>query len=73
MLIKPEFDRGPSNPKNVFVVVLSRNYDLYTCGCKEGILSTKFTAADLDSVPEKLLDINEVPERTLPLYLRTAI
>ena len=60
----PEFDRGPSDPKNLLVVDLSRNDDLYTCGCKEGILSTKFTAADLDSVPDNLLDINEVPECT---------
>ena len=63
----PEFDRGPSDPRNLLVVIMDREDELYTVGCQQGTLRTKYTAADLEVVSEKLLTIDEVPELTLPL------
>ena len=42
----PEFDRGPTDPKNLIVVILEKVEDFYTLGCKAGILSNKYTASD---------------------------
>ncbi|KRZ74729.1 hypothetical protein T10_6626, partial [Trichinella papuae] len=44
---------------------------LYTVGCREGKLASKFTAADLQVISEKLLSIDEVPDDEIPL--RTAV
>ncbi|KRY27616.1 hypothetical protein T01_15273 [Trichinella spiralis] len=44
---------------------------LYTVGCREGKLSSKFTAADLQVISENLLSIDEVPDAEIPL--RTAV
>ena len=47
-LTVPDVDRGPSDPKNLLVVVLKVEKDgLYTVGCREGVLGSKYTAADL--------------------------
>ena len=67
----PEFDRGPTDPKNLIVVILEKIQDFHTLGCKAGILCNKYTASDLDPVAESLLLIEDVPELTLPL--KTAV
>ncbi|KRX34395.1 hypothetical protein T05_147 [Trichinella murrelli] len=44
---------------------------LYTVGCREGKLASKFTAADLQVISENILSIDEVPDTEIPL--RTAV
>ncbi|XP_068229732.1 KRAB-A domain-containing protein 2-like [Palaemon carinicauda] len=67
----PEFDRGPSDSRNLLVVVLQRDEDLYQVGCREGRITTRYTAADMDLVKEKLLTPDEVPD--VEMALRTAV
>ena len=67
----PEFDRGPSDSRNLLVVVLQRDEDLYQVGCREGRITTRYTAADMDPVKEKLLTPDEVPD--VEMALRTAV
>ena len=51
----PDVDRGAADARNLLVVVLSKTNELYQVGCKEGTLTARYTAADLDPVHEKLL------------------
>ncbi|KRY96899.1 hypothetical protein T11_10579 [Trichinella zimbabwensis] len=67
----PDVDRGPADPKNFLVVVMAESEGLYTVGCREGKLASKFTAADLQVISEMLLSIDEVPDDEIPL--RTAV
>ena len=67
----PEVDRGPSDPKNLLVVVLSKENDMYRLGCKEGTLNSCFTRADLDKIDEKLLKVADVPD--IHVTLRAAV
>ena len=67
----PEFDRGPSDARNLLVVVMSKSKDLYKVGCKEGSLRARYTTADLDPINKNLLSVTDVPDVELPL--RTAI
>ncbi|KRZ47643.1 KRAB-A domain-containing protein 2 [Trichinella nativa] len=67
----PDVDRGPADPKNFLVVVMAECEGLYTVGCREGKLASKFTAADLQVISENLLSIDEVPDTEIPL--RTAV
>ena len=67
----PEFDRGPSDARNLLVVVMSKSKDLYKVGCKEGSLRARYTTADLDPINKNLLSVTDVPNVELPL--RTAI
>ena len=67
----PDVDRGPSDPRNILVVVLSENDGLYKVGCREGTLDAKFTAADLEKLPEALIEPHSIPEVTVSL--RTAV
>ncbi|KRY40775.1 hypothetical protein T01_5572 [Trichinella spiralis] len=67
----PDVDRGPADPKNFQVVIMAECEGLYTVGCREGKLSFKFTAADLQVISENLLSIDEVPDAEIPL--RTAV
>ena len=66
----PNVDRGPAHadPKNLIVVVLSVKEGMYTVGCREGILMSKFTVADLH---ENLLVPSDVPD--VELGVRTAV
>ncbi|KRX37350.1 hypothetical protein T05_2406 [Trichinella murrelli] len=63
----PDVDRGPADPKNFLVVVMAECEGLYTVGCREGKLASKFTAADLQVISENLLSIDEVPDTEIPL------
>ncbi|KRY44488.1 KRAB-A domain-containing protein 2 [Trichinella britovi] len=56
----PDVDRGPADPKNFLVVVMAECEGLYTVGCREGKLASKFTAADLQVISENILSIDEV-------------
>ncbi|KRX14635.1 KRAB-A domain-containing protein 2 [Trichinella nelsoni] len=67
----PDVDRGPADPKNFLAVVMAECEGLYTVGCREGKLASKFTAADLQVISENLLSIDEVPDTEIPL--RTAV
>ena len=67
----PEFDRGPSDPRNLLVVILGKINDFYEVGCREGRLINKYTRADLDLVSETLLSPQEVSDAKLTL--RTAV
>ncbi|KRX33087.1 hypothetical protein T05_10111 [Trichinella murrelli] len=67
----PDVDRGPADPKNFLVVVMAECEGLYTVGCREGKLASKFTAADLQVISENLLSIDEVPDTKI--LLRTAV
>ncbi|XP_076049388.1 uncharacterized protein LOC143030070 [Oratosquilla oratoria] len=50
----PDVDRGPTDPKNLLVVVLKENDGLHTVGCREGIIGPKFTAPDLCAIKQPL-------------------
>ncbi|KRZ15154.1 SCAN domain-containing protein 3 [Trichinella zimbabwensis] len=67
----PDVDYGLADPKNFLVVVMAESEGLYTVGCREGKLASKFTAADLQVIPEMLLSIDEVPDDEIPF--RTAV
>ena len=67
----PEVDRGPSDSKNLLVVVLSNDNEIYRVGCKEGIINTRFTRADIDKIGEKLLKVADVPD--VHISLRAAV
>ena len=63
----PEFDRGPRDGRNVLVVILEKENDFYVVGCREGRLTTRYTAADLEPVKEKLLAAADVPNVAMAL------
>ncbi|XP_076033659.1 uncharacterized protein LOC143020791 [Oratosquilla oratoria] len=67
----PDVDRGPTDPKNLLVVVLKENDGLHTVGCREGIIGPKFTAPDLYEEREDLDDddTNAKKEKTVNVYL----
>ncbi|KRY09198.1 hypothetical protein T12_14312 [Trichinella patagoniensis] len=67
----PDVDRGPADPKNFLVVVMAECEGLYTVGCRERKLASKFTAADLQVISEILLSIDKAPDAEIPL--RTAV
>ncbi|KAK4315560.1 hypothetical protein Pmani_013251 [Petrolisthes manimaculis] len=67
----PEFNRVPSDSRNLLVVVLQRDEDLYQVGCREGRITTRYTAAVMDPVKEKPLTPDEVPD--VEMALRTAV
>ena len=67
----PEFDRGPCDPRNLLVVVMEANEDMYKVGCREGKLAQRYSTADLDFVKEPLLKICDVPN--IEIALRTAV
>ena len=67
----PEFDSWPCDSRNFLVVVMQRDNDLYQEGCREGRITTWYTAADLDPVKEKLLTPDEIPN--VEFALRTAV
>ena len=67
----PEVDWGPSDSKNLLVVVISKDDDMYRLGCKEGIINSRFTRADLDKIGEKLLKVADVPD--VRVTLRAAV
>ncbi|KRZ66072.1 KRAB-A domain-containing protein 2 [Trichinella papuae] len=66
-----DVNRGPADLKNFLVVIMTECEGLYTVGCREGKLSSKFAAADLQVISENLLSIDEVPDAEIPL--RTAV
>ena len=67
----PDVDRGPTDPRNMLVVVLKEQDGLlYTVGCREGILGPKFTAADLSAIEQPLIKAEEVSD--VCLSIRTA-
>ncbi|KRY08700.1 hypothetical protein T12_11885 [Trichinella patagoniensis] len=55
----PDVDRGPADPKNFLVLIMAECERLYTVGCREGKLSFKFTAADLQVTSKNLISIDE--------------
>ncbi|KRZ14068.1 hypothetical protein T11_11826 [Trichinella zimbabwensis] len=67
----PDVDYGLADSKNFLVVVMAECEGLYTVGCREGKLASKFTAADLQVISENLLLIDEVPDAEIPF--RTAV
>ena len=44
------------------VVIIKEQDGLYTVGCREGILHSKFTSADLDRIDHDFMTVNDVPE-----------
>ena len=69
----PDVDRGPTDPKNLLVVILKGEEDgLYTVGCREGVLGSKYTAADLSPIDQVLIKANDVPDIRLTLRTATA-
>ena len=71
-LTVPDVDRGPTDPRNLLVVVLKEQDGLYTVGCREGILGPKFTAADLSAIEQPLIKAEEVPDVCLSIRTATA-
>ena len=67
----PEVDRCPYDPRNLLVVIMHIENEMYKVGCREGTLTAKYSAADLDSVRENLIKIDDVPE--IELALRTVV
>ena len=67
----PDVDRGPCDPRNLLVVIMHVENDMYQVGCREGTLKTKYSAADLDSAKQNLLKVEDVP--AIELALRTAV
>ena len=68
----PDVDRGPCDPKNLLVVVLRQEDWLYTVGCREGVVISKFTAADLSPIYQILINADNVPDICLSLRTATA-
>ena len=69
----PDVDRGPTDPKNLLVVVMKGEEDgLYTVGCREGVLGSKYTAADLSPIDQVLIKADDVPDIRLTLRTATA-
>ena len=68
----PDADRGPTDPRNLLVVVLKNQDGLYTVGCREGILGPKFTAVDLSAIEQPLIKVEEVPNVCLSVRTATA-
>ena len=68
----PDVDRGPTDPKNLLVVILKDEGGLYTVGCREGILKPKFTVADLSAIQQPLIKFEEVPNVNLSIRTATA-
>ena len=68
----PDVDRGPTDPKNLLVVILKEEEGLYTVGCREGILRPKFTPADLSGIKQSLIKSEEVPHICLSIRTATA-
>ncbi|XP_076056171.1 uncharacterized protein LOC143034113 [Oratosquilla oratoria] len=66
----PDVDRGPTDPRNLLVVVLKENDGLHTVGCREEIIGPKFTATDLCAIKQPLIKPEEVPD--ICLSIRTA-
>ncbi|XP_068221380.1 uncharacterized protein [Palaemon carinicauda] len=65
-------DRGPSDPKNLLVVVMKGEDGLYTVGCREGFFGSKYTAADLSLIDQVLIKADDVPDIRLTLRTATA-
>ncbi|XP_068205609.1 uncharacterized protein [Palaemon carinicauda] len=68
----PNVDRGPTDPKNLLVVVMKGEDGLYTVGCREGVLGSKYTAADLSPIDHILIKADDVPDIRLTLRTATA-
>ena len=68
----PDVDRGPTDPKNLLVVVMKGEDGLYTVGCREGVLGSKYTAADLSPIDQVLIKADDVPDIRLTLRTATA-
>ncbi|XP_076047343.1 uncharacterized protein LOC143028870 [Oratosquilla oratoria] len=66
----PDVDRGPTDPRNLLVVVLKENDGLHTVGCREEIIGPTFTATDLCAIKQPLIKPEEVPD--ICLSIRTA-
>ncbi|XP_076059702.1 uncharacterized protein LOC143036339 [Oratosquilla oratoria] len=67
-----DVDCGPTDPKNLLVVVLKENDGLHTVGCREGIIGPKYTAADLCAIKQPLIKPEEVPDICLSIRTATA-
>ena len=64
----PEVDyRGPCDPRNLLVVIMHVENEMYKVSCREGTLAEKYSTADLDSIRENLIKIDDVPEIELAL------
>ena len=63
----PEFDHGPSDPRNLLVVILGKKKYFYEVRCREGRLINKYTRVDLDLVSETLLQPQEVSDAKVTL------
>ena len=57
----PEIYQGPRDPRNLLVVIINIEIELYQVGCKEGYFPSKYSAADLDPVSENLLKVENIP------------
>ncbi|XP_068234227.1 KRAB-A domain-containing protein 2-like [Palaemon carinicauda] len=68
----PDVDRGPTDPKNISVVVMKGGDGLYTVGYREGVLRSKYTAADLSPIDQVLIKADDVPDIRLTLRTATA-
>ncbi|OUC41762.1 hypothetical protein D917_10702 [Trichinella nativa] len=65
-------ERGRADPRNLLVVIITVSNDLYAVACRERTLSAKFTAADLDIIAEKLLNIENIPQEKISVKSATA-
>ncbi|XP_068245462.1 uncharacterized protein [Palaemon carinicauda] len=68
----PDVDRGPADPKNLLVVVMKEEDGLYTVDCREGVLGSKNTTADLSPTDQALIKADDVPDIRLTLRTATA-
>ncbi|KRY83266.1 hypothetical protein T4D_3374 [Trichinella pseudospiralis] len=64
-----DVDRGPADLKNFLVVIMAKYEGLYTAGCKEGRLSSKFTASDLQVISKNLLTTNKISSSIISIIL----
>ncbi|XP_068240208.1 uncharacterized protein [Palaemon carinicauda] len=68
----PDVDRCPTDPKNLLVVVMKGEDGLYIVGCREGVLGSKYTAADLSPIDQVLIKADDVTDIRLTLKTATA-
>lgn len=63
----PEEDRGRCEAKSILAVVLNKENNMYKLGTKYGILEQRYIRSQFTVCAEKLIDIDEVPDKEISL------
>jgi len=58
----PEFDQGPTDPRNLVVVVLSAENNLFVVGTENGRVNRRLERNALEASKCKILAVSDVPD-----------